>query len=245
MSNGMGVGAAHFVADVLRDDLALIHLAETSAKTALQNVAETYLVQPQIAVLVAFGGCRSAMSSAGTISAKPSASTTTPSVRPWARRLTTDPAIVSTIAFQSGVAPVILLGDQRQRRACRLPDAEREVACLAPHRHDEVPAAGGLRIDHQVVHDLDADGARGLVTERPDVVREIEIVVDRLRHVHDPQPPAGRLRELVAVNAVSVAADGEEHSDVQRLQRGQTLRMCSSRFVGFAREMPMHEPPRK
>ena len=47
-----------------------------------------------------------------------------------------------------------------------LADAEREVAGFSPHRDDEVPARRGLRVDHQVLHDLDADVPRGLVAER-------------------------------------------------------------------------------
>ena len=62
-----------------------------------------------------------------------------------------------------------LLGDERQRRARRLADAEREVAGLAAHRDHEVPARRGLGVDHQVLHDLDADVARGLEAERVDV----------------------------------------------------------------------------
>ena len=90
-----------------------------------------------------------------------------------------------------------LLGDERERGAGGLADAEREVPGLAAHRDDEVPARGGLRVDHQVVDDLDADGARGLVAERPYVVRQVEIVVDRLGHVDDAQPAARRLSQPV------------------------------------------------
>ena len=78
-----------------------------------------------------------------------------------------------------------LLGDQRQRRARRLADAEREVAGLPAHRDHEVPARRRLGVDHQVLDDLDAVVARGLEPERVDVRRQIEIVVDRLRHVDD------------------------------------------------------------
>ena len=49
---------------------------------------------------------------------------------------------------------------------------------LPPHRDDEVPAGGRLRVDHQVVHDPDADVARRVVTERVDVGRQIEIIVE-------------------------------------------------------------------
>ena len=78
-----------------------------------------------------------------------------------------------------------LLGDERQRRAGRLADAEREVPGLAAHRDDEIPARRRLRVDHQVLDDLDAVVARRLEAEGVDVRRQVEIVVDRLRHVDD------------------------------------------------------------
>ena len=62
-----------------------------------------------------------------------------------------------------------LLGNQRQRRARGLADPEREVAGLAAHRDHEVPARRRLRVDHQVLDDLDAVVARGLEPERVDV----------------------------------------------------------------------------
>ena len=77
-----------------------------------------------------------------------------------------------------------LLGDDRERRAGRLADAEREVAGLAPHRDDDVPAARRPRVLHQVADQLDADVARGLEAEGRDVRRQRQVVVDRLRHVH-------------------------------------------------------------
>ena len=95
------------------------------------------------------------------------------------------PTSVSTIVLSRIVPPGELLGDQRQRRAGRLADAEREVAGLAAHRDDEVPARRGLRVDHQVLDDLDAVVARGLEAEGVDVRRQVEVVVDRLRHVDD------------------------------------------------------------
>ena len=61
-----------------------------------------------------------------------------------------------------------------------------------------------VRVDHQVLDDLGADVARGLEAEGVDVGRQVEIVVDRLRHVHDADP-AGRLRSssFIAEKAVS------------------------------------------
>ena len=76
---------------------------------------------------------------------------------------------------------VELLADERQRRARRLADPKRQVAGLAPHRDDDVPASRGLRILHEIAHELDADVARRLEPERRHVRWQRQIVVDRLR----------------------------------------------------------------
>ena len=123
--------------------------------------------------------------------------------------------------LQSRLLARELLGDERERRAGGLADAEREVPGLPPHGDDEVPARGRLRVDHQVVHDLDADGARRLVAEGADVVRQVEIVVDRLGNVHDPELAVRRGRELVGAVRGVVAADGDEHADAEPLERRQ------------------------
>ena len=127
------------------------------------------------------------------------------------------------MARQAHAAAAELLGDERERRPRGLADPERQVPGLPAHRDDEVPAPGGLRVDHQVVDDLDADGARRLVPEGPHVVRQVEIVVDGLGHVNDPQPAAGGLRQLVGRERGVVAADGEEHADVEPLERRQDV----------------------
>ena len=41
-----------------------------------------------------------------------------------------------------------LLRYQRERGTCRFANPERQMACLPPHGHDEVPARRCLRIDH-------------------------------------------------------------------------------------------------
>ena len=84
-----------------------------------------------------------------------------------------------------------LLADDGERRARGLADAEREVAGLAAHRDDDVPAPGRARVLHQVAHELDADVARGLEAEGRHVRRQRQVVVDRLRHV-DAADRAGR-----------------------------------------------------
>ena len=156
------------------------------------------------------------------------------------------PTSVSTIVARRACLAAELLGDERERRARGLADAEREVPGLAAHRDDEVPARGRLRVDHQVLDDLDADVARRLEAEGADVVRQIEIVVDRLRHVDDAERALRRLGELVGAERRVVAADRDEHADVEphRATRAPARR-CFGLFVGFAREMPRYEPPRK
>ena len=101
----------------------------------------------------------------------------------------------------------------------RLADAEREVARLAPHGDDEVPARGRLGVDHQVLDDLDAVVARRLEPERVDVAGQVEVVVDRLRHVDDADAAAGLLLELHRRVGRVVAADRDELRDVQAQQR--------------------------
>ena len=117
-----------------------------------------------------------------------------------------------------------LLGDHGERGARSLADAEREVPCLSAHRDHEVPARGGLCVDHQVLHDLDADVARGLETEGVDVLRKVEVVVDRLRDVHDAQHSARGLRETRRAEARVVAADRDEHADAESIERVEALR---------------------
>ena len=94
------------------------------------------------------------------------------------------PTSVSTNVLSRIFALGELLGDERQGGAGGLADAERQVAGLAAHRDHEVPARGGLGVHHQVLHDVDADVARGLEAEGVDVGGQVEVVVDRLGHVH-------------------------------------------------------------
>ena len=111
------------------------------------------------------------------------------------------------------------LGDEGERRAGGLAHPEGQVPGLAAHRDHEVPARRGLGVDHQVLHDLDAVVTRGLEAEGVDVRRQVEVVVDRLRHVRDVDPAARLLFELHRGEGRVVAADGDEHRDVQSQQR--------------------------
>ena len=60
---------------------------------------------------------------------------------------------------------------------------------------------------------------RGLKAEAVDVRRQIQIVVDRLRHVDDPDPARGALFELHRRVRRVVAADRDELSHVEPQQR--------------------------
>ena len=104
---------------------------------------------------------------------------------------------VGNFVERDGLAPEFL-GDDRERRARGLADAERQVARLSAHRDDEVPARGGLRVGQQVLHDAGADVARGLVAEGRDALGQVEIVVDGLRHVNDAERALRVLGELRA-----------------------------------------------
>ena len=104
-----------------------------------------------------------------------------------------------------------------------------------------------LRVDHQVLDDLDADVARGLEAERVDVRRQVEVVVDGLRHVDDADAARRLLRRgVIAENAVSSPPMVISCVDAEAQQRrGPRSRGSSGSLVGLAREMPRIEPPRK
>ena len=90
---------------------------------------------------------------------------------------------------------------------------------LAAHRDHEVPARRGLGVDHEVADDVDADVARRLIAEGRDAVRQIEVVVDRLRHVDDVDPTGGGLLDLHRAVGRVVAADRDQLVDVQPEER--------------------------
>ena len=94
------------------------------------------------------------------------------------------------------------------------------MAGLAAHRNDEIPARRRLGVDHQVLHDVDAVVPRGLEPERVHVRRQVEVVVDRLRHVDDANPAGRALFEVHRRERRVVAADGDELRDVEPKQRG-------------------------
>ena len=112
-----------------------------------------------------------------------------------------------------------LLGNERRRRARGLADAEGQVTSLPAHRNHEVPPRCRLGVDHQVLDDVHAVVASRLEPERVDVGWQVEIVVDRLRHVDDANPPRGARLELHRRERRVVAADRHELRDVQPQQR--------------------------
>ena len=171
---------------------------------ALHDVAEADFVEAQVAVLVALGGGQLRRCPREDDLGQPLGQHATPSVRPLARRLTIAPTSVSTIVPRRTFRPRNSSGMSVSVAPGGLADAERQVAGLPAHGDDEVPATGGLRVDHQVVDDLDADRARRLVAEGPDVVR-----ADRGRcrsswaRGRRAAPPAPAWASLWAVKAVS------------------------------------------
>ena len=117
----------------------------------------------------------------------------------------------STIDFNRVLAGE-LLRDERERgafAALPMPSAR-----FSAPGDDEVPARG-LRVHHQVVDDLHADGARRLVAEGAEVV-QIEVAVDR--HVHSRAARRGG-GQLVGAEGGVVAADGDELVHAQALER--------------------------
>ena len=114
-----------------------------------------------------------------------------------------------------------LFGDEGDGGAGGLADPQGQMPGLAAHRDHVVPARGRLRVDHQVLHDVDAEVARGLEAEGVDVRRQVEVVVDRLRHVHDLQPPGRLLLQLHGRESGVVAADRDElgHPHAQQGQQ--------------------------
>ncbi len=89
---------------------------------------------------------------------------------------------------------------------------------FAAHGDDEVPAARGLGVDHQALHQADAVVARGLEAEGVDVGRQVEVVVDRLRHVHDLESTASRLLDLHCRERGIVAADRDQPRDAEAFE---------------------------
>jgi hypothetical protein len=177
-------------------------------------------------------------------STTPSAITATPSRRP-SRQTLDDGARERVDDRLEGDALAELLGNEGQGRAGRLADAERQMTGLPPHRRHEEPVRRRLRVDHQVLHELDADVARGLEPEGVDVGRQIEVVVDRLGHVHDAQAARRVLDELHRRVGGVVAADGDELRDAEAREglHGVLEQRGIGRRVG-ARD-PRCEPPRK
>ena len=95
---------------------------------------------------------------------------------------------------------------------------ERQVPGLASHGDDEIPPRRGLRVHHQVLHDVGAEMARGLESERVHERGQIEIVVDGLRHVDDVDAARRALFDLHRGIGGIVAADRDELRHVEPQQ---------------------------
>ena len=138
------------------------------------------------------------------------------------------------------------LGDERQRRAGGFAHADREMARLPSHRDDEVPPRRRLGVYHEVLDDFDTVVSRRLVPERIDVGWEVEVVVDRLRDVHDADAAGGpSARRFIAEYTVSSPPIVMSCVTLSRSSEITAFSRVCGLVVGFAREMPICEPPRK
>ena len=114
-----------------------------------------------------------------------------------------------------------------KRRPGRLSNPERQVPGFPPHSDHEIPARRRLRVDHQVLDNLDTVVPRRLVPERVDVGRQIQVVVDCLRYVHDVDASCGMLFELHGRERGVVSADRDELRHVQPQQRNDGVLQVS------------------
>src|ERR1051325_10846974 len=216
------VGAADLVADILvRDADALAALGEAALDLRFQDERQVHVGEPQVAVVVAgdahsldrrhlfrrqpleqpFGDERDAVDAAQ-------------------QRLALEDRPFEKIAqrFEPD-GPFELLRNHRERCARRLADAERQVAGGAAHDDDEIPAPRRARVFHQILHEGEAQVARGLEAECWDVARQRQVVVDGFRNVADAQPSGGPLGQFAGAEHRVIAADGGEIADLQLGQR--------------------------
>jgi hypothetical protein len=110
-----------------------------------------------------------------------------------------------------------LLRDNRQGRARRAADAEREVPGVAAHDRHEEPPLGRGGILHQVANQILAEVARGGEPERNDVARQGEIVVDGFGHMRHRQA-IERPRQSGRGERRVVPADRDQVIDAQALE---------------------------
>jgi len=108
--------------------------------------------------------------------------------------------------------------DDAEGCAGSLADAEGEVARGAAHDDDEIPAARGSRILHQVLHQLETELARGLETERGKLARQRQVVIDGFRHVTDADLPRCLLGDLARRKHRIVAADRRQVAYTQAVE---------------------------
>ncbi len=85
-----------------------------------------------------------------------------------------------------------LLRYHRERGPCGFPDAQREVAGLAAHGHDKKPMGSRARIFEKALDGLRTHVSGRLKAERRHALRKIEVVIDSLGNVNDPQASLGR-----------------------------------------------------
>src|SRR5258706_10499500 len=111
--------------------------------------------------------------------------------------------------------PRELFRDQRNRCAGRLADAKGEMARRTAHHHNKIPAPGGARIFHQILHQIAAELARGFKAEGGNLSRQRQVVVDGFWHVANPDATLGSYGDLAGGEHSIVTADAGEMADAE------------------------------
>jgi hypothetical protein len=155
MSVGIG-SAAELVADVLRRDRRFdAERAKAIRHLRLEDLAQVHLVDAEVPVRVVLDVADARKVFGRDAEHQPLGDDRHAVAAPLAQPLD-DGAGQRVHDCLEPHGRLELLADHRQRRAGRLADAERQMARLAPQSDDEIPAGSRLRVDHQVLEDIDA-----------------------------------------------------------------------------------------
>ena len=101
-------------------------------------------------------------------------------------------------------------GNQRDGRPGGDAHGHRQPAGAAAHGRNKVPAAGGLRVLHEVLDELRPVVQGGRKAEGSLVLRQRHVVVDGLRNVDGSHAVAGGLGNEARAEGRVIAADGEQ-----------------------------------
>ncbi len=215
MSNGIGIDAAELVADVLRGDGDRdAERPESLADPRLEQVAEVHLGEPDVPVGVALD-VGEAGEVVGIEVERQALGNHGDAVAP-AHAQVLDDRSGQRVHDRAELDRVReLLGNDGEARPGGLADAEGQVARGAAHGHHEVPPRGRPGVHDEGPHEIDAVMARRLVPERVDVRRQVEVVVNRLGNVHDPQAAPAALLGLHRGERRVVAANRDELRHVE------------------------------